>query len=57
MFTSLTLLMIGALKVATPSAVAAAFDLEVEPRELTLLCQHVENLEHLAGWEILWRFW
>ena len=34
----------AALEVGTMSAVAAAFDLEVEPRELALLCQRVENL-------------
>lgn len=34
----------AALEVATMSAVAAAFDLEVSPRELALLCQRVENL-------------
>jgi galactokinase len=33
----------AALEVATMSAVAAAFDLELEPRELALLCQKVEN--------------
>jgi galactokinase len=34
----------AALEVATMSAVAAAFDIEVGPRELALLCQLVENL-------------
>jgi L-arabinokinase len=34
----------AALEVATMSAVAAAFDLEISPRELALLCQRVENL-------------
>lgn len=34
----------AALEVATMSAVAAAFDIEVGPRELALLCQQVENL-------------
>jgi galactokinase len=34
----------AALEVGTASAVAAAFDIEVEPRELALLCQRVENL-------------
>ncbi|MCM3906340.1 MAG: hypothetical protein ND866_32030 [Pyrinomonadaceae bacterium] len=34
----------AALEVGTMSAVAAAFDLEVGPRELALLCQRVENL-------------
>jgi L-arabinokinase len=34
----------AALEVGTMSAVAAAFDIEVEPRELALLCQRVENL-------------
>jgi len=34
----------AALEVATMSAVAAAFDLEVGPRELAMLCQRVENL-------------
>lgn len=34
----------AALEVATMSAVAAAFDVEVSPRELALLCQQVENL-------------
>src|SRR6185503_4555808 len=34
----------AALEVATMSAVVAAFDLEVKPRELALLCQLVENL-------------
>ena len=34
----------AALEVGTMSAVAAAFDLEVAPRELALLCQRVENL-------------
>jgi galactokinase len=33
----------AALEVGTMSAVAAAFDLEVAPRELALLCQRVEN--------------
>jgi L-arabinokinase len=34
----------AALEVATMSAVAAAFDIELEPREIALLCQKVENL-------------
>jgi len=34
----------AALEVATMSAVVAAFDLEIAPRELALLCQRVENL-------------
>jgi L-arabinokinase len=34
----------AALEVATMSAVAAAFDLELNPREIALLCQRVENL-------------
>jgi galactokinase len=34
----------AALEVATMSAVTAAFDLEVAPRELAVLCQRVENL-------------
>ena len=34
----------AALEVATMSAVAAAFDIEVGPREMALLCQQVENL-------------
>lgn len=34
----------AALEVSTMSAVAAAFDLEIAPRELALLCQQVENL-------------
>ncbi len=34
----------AALEVATMSAVAAAFDIEIEPREIALLCQKVENL-------------
>ncbi|HET6976443.1 MAG TPA: galactokinase family protein [Pyrinomonadaceae bacterium] len=34
----------AALEVATMSAVAAAFAIEVGPRELALLCQKVENL-------------
>ncbi|MGH8524599.1 MAG: galactokinase [Gammaproteobacteria bacterium] len=33
----------AALEVATMSAVAAAFDIELGPRELALLCQRVEN--------------
>ena len=33
----------AALEVATMSAVAAAFALELDPRELALLCQRVEN--------------
>jgi L-arabinokinase len=33
----------AALEVATMSAVAAAFDLEIDARELALLCQQVEN--------------
>jgi L-arabinokinase len=34
----------AALEVATMSAVAAAFNLEITPREIALLCQQVENL-------------
>lgn len=34
----------AALEVATMSAVAAAFDVAIEPREIALLCQQVENL-------------
>ena len=34
----------AALEVATMSAVAAAFNIEIEPREIALLCQRVENL-------------
>ena len=34
----------AALEVATMSAVAAAFDINIGPRELALLCQRVENL-------------
>ena len=34
----------AAIEVATMSAIAAAFDLEIEARELALLCQRVENL-------------
>ncbi len=34
----------AALEVATMSAVAAAFDIGVGPREIALLCQQVENL-------------
>lgn len=34
----------AALEVAVMQAVAAAFDLHLEPRELALLCQMVENL-------------
>lgn len=34
----------AALEVSTMSAVAAAFDLNLAPRELALLCQRVENL-------------
>ncbi len=34
----------AALEVATMSAVSAAFDIEVGPRDLALLCQRVENL-------------
>ena len=34
----------AALEVATMSAVAAAFDLEIPPRDIALLCQRVENL-------------
>ena len=33
----------AALEVSTMSAVAAAFDIKVEPRKLALLCQMVEN--------------
>jgi len=34
----------AALEVATMSAVTAAFDLDIEPRQVALLCQRVENL-------------
>ena len=34
----------AALEVATMSAVAAAFDIDVGPRDIALLCQRVENL-------------
>jgi L-arabinokinase len=34
----------AAIEVAVMSAVAAAFDIELDPRELALLCQKVENL-------------
>lgn len=34
----------AALEVATMSAVAAAFDIHLAPREIALLCQRVENL-------------
>ena len=34
----------AALEVATMTAVAAAFDVDVSPRQLALLCQRVENL-------------
>lgn len=34
----------AALEVASMKAVAAAFDIEIEPRDLALLCQKVENL-------------
>ena len=34
----------AALEVATMSAVAAAFNVEIGPREIALLCQQVENL-------------
>lgn len=34
----------AALEIATLCAVLAAFNLEVEPREIALLCQRVENL-------------
>jgi L-arabinokinase len=34
----------AALEVATMSAVAAAFNIESEPREIALLCQRLENL-------------
>jgi L-arabinokinase len=34
----------AALEVATMSAVTAALDIEIEPREIALLCQRVENL-------------
>jgi L-arabinokinase len=34
----------AALEVATMSAVAAAFNIEIAPREIALLCQHLENL-------------
>jgi galactokinase len=34
----------AALEVAAMSAVAAAFDIEIGPREIALLCQKIENL-------------
>lgn len=34
----------AALEVATMTAIAAAFGIEIEPREMALLCQRVENL-------------
>src|SRR5215207_2768281 len=34
----------AALEVATMSAVAAAFEIEIAPREIAMLCQRVENL-------------
>jgi len=34
----------AAIEVATMTAVAAAFDIKIGPRELALLCQQVENL-------------
>ncbi len=34
----------AALEVATMQAVLAAFDIELEPREMAILCQKVENL-------------
>ncbi len=34
----------AALEVAAMKAIAAAFDLSIEPREMALLCQKVENL-------------
>jgi L-arabinokinase len=34
----------AALEVATMSAVAAAFNIEIAPREIALLCQQLENL-------------
>ena len=34
----------AALEIATMSAVATAFDIEIKPRDLALLCQRVENL-------------
>src|SRR5205085_12511747 len=34
----------AALEVATMRAVAAAYDISLEPREVALLCQKVENL-------------
>lgn len=34
----------AALEVATMSAVAAAFDIEIDAREIALLCQRLENL-------------
>ena len=37
----------AALEVATMQAIAAAFELSLEPRELAILCQKVENL--IAG--------
>ncbi|HWC76469.1 MAG TPA: GHMP kinase [Blastocatellia bacterium] len=37
----------AALEVASMEAVAAAFDIQVQPREMALLCQKVEN--HIVG--------
>jgi L-arabinokinase len=34
----------AALEVATMSAIAAAFDIEIAPRDIALLCQQLENL-------------
>ena len=34
----------AAIEVATMSAIVAAFEIEIEPRELAILCQKVENL-------------
>lgn len=34
----------AALEVATMNAVAAAYEIEIDPRELAILCQKVENL-------------
>ena len=37
----------AAIEVAVMSAVAAAFDISLEPREMALMCQRVEN--HIVG--------
>src|SRR4029078_8834529 len=37
----------AALEVATAQAVAAAFEISIDPTDIALLCQKVEN--HLAG--------